>query len=369
MSFGSNKSKAYFLNIVIVLLYTIDSLGLSLPPSLLSRYDFLSLLPTAIPSVTTIMSIQEAAKDSSDYTFPLKFLPRGGCWALKITLSDEETDQSYYAILDTGSPFLTAPTSVVDITKNTSFPITREQYGESKGEVQWRKASYLTLVGNSRVKESRNVVVGVESSVEETGGIFIGLIDVDDNRPSFLQQIGRYPSFMISFVNNYLQLTRTSLIAERDPNSLPLIDLRKYGPDLHHYAVVCPRLELQWKNGETQVISTSELNRPVFAVLDTGLTGCIFSDSLFMELCQRRGTKPDTDLLKGATVSLETQRKGTINLPSSDQYWFFTSFQLPWFFDEDTHPHIVALGCTFWAGVENLTIDTHTRRAKLQLGS
>ena len=106
------------------------------------------------------------------------------------------------------------------------------------------------------------------------------------------------------------------------------------------------------------------LKRPVVAVLDTGLTGCILSDSLYKEL---RTRFQDSELLQGATISLPLSGDGkqTIDLTSSDQYWRYSSFKLPWFDDEDRHPHIIALGSTFWTNVESLVVDVDSQRAKI----
>jgi hypothetical protein len=313
---------------------------------------------------------QIQALDDSSITLPLRFLPKGGCWALKIIVSDEEHDVFYYGVLDTGSPFLTAPSSVINVTQTTTFPISQEQYGESTGEILWRKAPYLTLLGNPTIIDSENVVLGVVASsilLQETGGIFAGMMTVDDNRPSFLQQIGGgyYTSFVISFAQNYLELKRGSAIEKRDPEAFPLVNLQPYGPDLHHFAIDCPQFEIIWNDGSKEIIASSTLKRPVWVVLDTGLTGCIFSDSLYSEIRSKRGGNSSTPI--GLTASLMAQNKGILELRNSDQYWIFSSFRLPWFDDEDHHPHIIALGCTFWANCERLTIDTLSSRAKIVL--
>eukprot|EP00547_Thalassionema_nitzschioides_P010049 CAMPEP_0194224976 /NCGR_PEP_ID=MMETSP0156-20130528/38573_1 /TAXON_ID=33649 /ORGANISM="Thalassionema nitzschioides, Strain L26-B" /LENGTH=261 /DNA_ID=CAMNT_0038956749 /DNA_START=232 /DNA_END=1017 /DNA_ORIENTATION=- len=259
----------------------------------------------------------------------------------------------------------------MDVTTETRYPSTEEQYGESTGEIEWRKAPYLTLLGNSIIVETENVVVGIVTSqkvVEQSGGIFLGLLEVDDNRPSFLEQVGggQYSSFTVSFAQNYLQLRPGSVIHKKDPDSFPLVDLKPFGPDLHHFAIDCQKLKLAWSNGETEIVSTAKLKRSVLVVLDTGLTGCIFSESLYRELTGDNPGKHRSTLL-GTTVSLQTQGKRTMELTNSKQYWTFSSFRLPWFLDESNHPHIIALGCTFWTNTKEMAIDTLSRRAKILL--
>eukprot|EP00980_Cylindrotheca_fusiformis_P011111 scaffold2553_cov138-Cylindrotheca_fusiformis.AAC.19 len=343
--------------------------------TVLSRSELFSLIQHGALSLAVFPSdLRNQPADVLSVTLPLKFLPKGGCWALKMIVSSDEDDVIYYGVLDTGSPFLTAPASVVDVTRATIYPTTQEQYGESTGDIFWQMAPYLTLLGSipdPTIIESKNVVLGVVDSpvlLQEAGGIFVGLVAVDDSRPTFLQQIGggKYKSFVISFDQNYLQLRRGSFIPKNDPDAVQLVDLQPYGPDLHHFAVDCPEFEIVWGNGEKEVVTAASLSRPVVVVLDTGLTGCIFSDSLYHEInSNRNGRKQGTP--KGLKVSLTTQRSGMLELRNSRKYWMFSSFCLPWFVDESHHPHIIALGCTFWANCESLAIDTISKRAKIIL--
>jgi hypothetical protein len=403
---------------------------------------------------------------------PLRFLPNGGCWAIRVTIDggggsstqDDDYDDipnfSYFAVLDTGSPFLTGPPvrKALDRTtpllptnanaKEQQQQVSSEQYGESVGEMTWRRAATVTLGPQIKyhhqeeeeanaddestlIRRRNDVVLGIPTPtmIEETGGIYVGLMDRDDYRPSVLEQFG-IGAFEIQFRTNVLKLYHDyhydrqrqrqrqppPLIASNDPAALELFDLSPYGPDLHHYGVrLCQQLELIWQsndtnnttddqkkkdenNGRVESIPIDSLKRPVVAVLDTGLTGCIFSDSLYEELWRNNnnnntiinnntnngggivGDEDDSNRqindprtsLRGLTVTLSTNNNQesssstTVRLSSNDKYWRFSSFRLPWFDDEARHPHIIALGCTFWANVESLGIDTITRRAKIR---
>jgi hypothetical protein len=344
----------------------------------LSRFEFVSTLLSP-----TLLVLPWTNESEELVRLPLRFLPVGGCWALKVTLTDRDyIDLKYFGILDTGSPFLTSPTVALERSYPTKYPTTKEQYGESTGGVLWRRADYVTLLvaGNDgQMVERKNIVLGVASEqvLRETGGIFVGLIERDDNRPTFLQQYG-YRSFGIQFhptattttLGPSIAFSKGSMIAKQDPDSFELFDLQSYGPNLHHYGIVCRHdLALTWTtddtvNGEshTERIPISSLTRPVIAVLDTGLTGCIFSDYLQQELL---GVPSSGLLLQGLTVSLTTLGGRSLELKSLDQYWRFSSFRLPWFYDESSHPHIIALGSTFWASTDSLVIDTISRRAKI----
>jgi hypothetical protein len=328
----------------------------------------------------------------------------GGCWALRITLTDRQLhDFSYFGIVDTGSPFLTSPSLAMERTTSMAkkFPTTLEQYGESTGGMEWRQTRYASIL----VEERENIILGIASPdvIHETGGVFVGLMNQDDHRPTFLQQFG-YQSFAMEFrrppqqpgggsSSSSIVFSSGSMISETDSESFELFDLTPYGPDLHHYGILLgdnDQLEFVFgsddddkKKTRRRQIPTSSLKRPVVAILDTGLTGCIFSDSLFEDLVDlgifisqssSDGGTSSSDVLQGITVTLPTTtttttRSGSskIELSSCDDYWRFSSFRLPWFDNEERHPHIIALGCTFWANVDSLVIDTITRRAKILL--
>jgi hypothetical protein len=119
------------------------------------------------------------------------------------------------------------------------------------------------------------------------------------------------------------------------------------------------------ERSSTEIIPASALQRPVVAILDTGLTGCICSDSLYHELFGSRRDFDSAIVVKGATVTLPTIGGKAMELPSFDEYWQFSSFRLPWFDDEERHPHIIALGSTFWANTDSLVIDVDSQRAKI----
>lgn len=303
---------------------------------------------------------------------PLRFLPVGGCWALKVTLSNNKNQEfSYYGIVDTGSPFLTCPDQATEFAQSTKYPTSSEQYGESRGDMVWKQVSEVTL---AQLILQSSIVLGVASPtvMREAGGIFVGLVEQDDNRPTVLQQFG-YRCFSIHFSNNptpSLVLDRHSILSEDDPDAMKMVNLNEFGPDLYHYAVSCDELVLNFRNAvtgdvSTLVIPTSSLTRPVVVVLDTGLTGCIFSDSLNNELQERQLWRHEDDFV-GAQVQLPTLGGTTsVVLPSAETYWSFSSFRLPWFDDKDRHPHIIALGNTFWVSTSSLLVDPISRRAKV----
>jgi len=358
----------------------------------------------------------------------LRSLPVSGCWATTVTVSKtldndnvETSDDDFYtylAVVDTGSPFLTAPAGAYRQTQkigtrtimgtrekkvreslsanvlnrfknviNMKDDISYEQYGTTIGSIRWRNAPYLTLIGNGNIGNIRNtdehsfdgrhsiaeapdsfleteiepviiqdetdIVLGIPSDevVEETGGIFLGLMTVDAARPTPLNQLG-YDAFAMRFrekvdgpPNNRTprfkkksEVTNSDgpgtlilwdgkhsnircecksetivpLISPFDQYAMKLFDLTPYGPNIHHYGVLCDRFECRWDGNEeidtlafecniesgvnvcTSVCTSISLSRPLVAVFDTGLSGCIFSDTLWDEIqSERRRQKKD----------------------------------------------------------------------------
>lgn len=311
------------------------------------------------------------SNQGSFVTFPLQFLPMGGCWALKVSIGDKSMNGfSYLAIVDTGSPFLTAPDQSLEMTDSTKFSSSFEQYGELSGIMDWRKANYVTLFAEQNILLDRtNIVLGVPSSevIENAGGIFVGLIWKDDNRPTFLQQYG-FISMRVDFVENQLKLSRQHLLRRSDPTTCVLFNLQSYGPDLYHYAVLCNVVELQYVDEDggnsvkTLSLDPNTFSRPIVAVLDTGLTGCILSDSF-----QTIEGVPVPEHIVGACVTIKTMNDEKVRISSCEQYWRLSLFQLPWFYDDDRHPHIIAMGNTFWKNTKSLSIDPSIGRFTVEL--
>ena len=360
----------------------------------LSRQEFLLaglLVPTGLqlqPSIFTSKSIGIKKNGNSKLDtidIPLTFLPRGGCLAVKVALNDRTNTQQlfgYYAIVDTGSPFLTAPPEIVGYSKDESrcFPPTQEQYGEAVGGMQWRSLANVGML-TTNYEEPLTipiVIAGLPESnvVDDTGGIFLGLIGRDDNRPSLLQQCG-YTSFILDYLRRLLTLSRQSTIPLGDDGVdsplLDLFDLSPYGKNVHHYGVQSQSFTVL-SDKTKKAITISSLKRPVVAVIDSGLTGCIFSDSLQKELVDKGLVGRDyLKRVNGLQISLPTTTMSSIKtdkvqvLSSNPDYWNLSSFKLPWFEDDDNvHPHIIVMGATFLSK-SKVSIDPVGRKAKIDI--
>jgi hypothetical protein len=149
------------------------------------------------------------------------------------------------------------------------------------------------------------------------GGIFCGLMAEDDDRPTVLQQWG-YPSFSLDYKERELLLSQSALLSEKDDKSiLPIYDLTRFGPNLHHFAVECQQVTLQTPQGQVKL---KGLKRPVVVVLDSGLTGCIFSDSWLEE-----NLPIEIGDIQGAQLQV-----GSTTLTSKPEHWYTPrAFDLP----------------------------------------
>lgn len=307
--------------------------------------------------------------DDGTIEIPLKFLPLGGCLAVKLSVNDKRSDTrlfAYSAIVDTGSPFVTAPPEIQRYAKDETrrYPPTQEQYGETLDRMQWGSVTNVEILTNDieNPLDIPKLVAGLPGSnvVDDTGGIFLGLILEDEARPPFLQQIG-YRSFVLDYPRRILTLSKQSILDPLDPGAMELFDFSPYGDNIHHYGVLCPSFQLITPSKST---SMSSLDRPVVAVIDSGLTGCVFSDSLRNELLNK-GHGNAIQQLTGLKVNLQTASGEFLTLVSHPEHWFLASFKLPWFTDDAFHPHVIALGATFLAKNSKVTVDPVSKRLKI----
>ncbi|KAL3931389.1 MAG: hypothetical protein SGARI_004220, partial [Bacillariaceae sp.] len=284
-----------------------------------SRQEFLAATVSGV--VMAVATPAHAYKPSKDLSLGMKSLPLSGCFAVPVTLSlDPSSTESYtyFAVVDTGSPFLTAPTQAYSWTVNVKQKqrslikdTSTEQFGATVGTLEWRKAPLVTMVGNDMVLDQRDAILAIpsENVQEETGGIFLGLIENDEYRPTLMRQLG-FTSFLMDFQSLQLKMSPNSI-----QQDMELFDFSGYGPDLHHYGVVCKELTCQYSmNGSNESLATTtfqadQLSRPLVAVFDTGLSGCIFSDTLLQDIQQQMTGPNKFSQPVGCTVLLPARKR------------------------------------------------------------
>ena len=262
---------------------------------------------------------------------PLRFLPRAGCLALKVRC---DNNYSYHVVVDTGSPFLTAPDDqALKRQTRVTTKTTTEQYGQQVADLEWRQCWGVVWLGEAVRIPSATIGLVPSQLQEATGGLFCGLMSRDDHWPTVLEQSG-YRSVVVDYAERRLEWHRGRILVDGDDRVLPLTDLNAYGPNLYHYAIQCESVVFRTRKGDR--VHRDSWSRPVAVVIDTGLTGCILSDSWREDL-------DDPEELTGATLSFGS----TLTLDSDPTYWNASCFRLPWFPDDKNHPHILAAGGTF----------------------
>lgn len=313
---------------------------------------------------------------------------------------------------------------------SSDYPPTEEIYGAVKGEINWKLAQYtfrdprlqiqningdsqhLSTLLSSKLPTASGVVGVLDDALtnEATGGgmiqpyALLGLIQngnpnadknrFPDPRPSFLEQEristddgdnsmtneeNRIKSFSINGPLREMTLSTQSLIPATAP-TMSLVDLRSVGDFVDHYAVVVDSISFDGISVSSRSLkdfSGSSIERPIVAVFDTGLTGCLLIRPFWDVLQNYLGVKGSSvDEYKSVSLSLRASEKqkrnggiATCNISSSleeDQRFYVQPIDLDWFDDEKHSPYVIVLGQTFLSRGA-LTIDIDGRKATFNL--
>merc|ERR1711937_1114474 len=95
-----------------------------------------------------------------------------------------------------------------------------------------------------------------------------------------------------------------SLITSKAESIIPLIDLRPLGDIVEHYVCVVGNLKLDDRIFSAKSLASDGLVRPIIAVFDTGLTGCVMNTQL-ADMLKMQGV--DLMSLKSIDVSVPTK--------------------------------------------------------------
>lgn len=355
-------------------------------------------------ATTTITSSQMIA-------LPLE-LASGGTFSVRVAVfgASANSFQVYRAIVDTGSPYLVLPFSGSGSERkkrddylllNSNYPSTEEIYGAVKGKIDWKLASYTFRDERLQISPEIASATGVIGVLDEAltkeatggGGASYGLMGLirnsnpnadrkrfPDPRPTFFEQqcivneegdssgaeCKHIKSFCINAPLRQLSFSTESLIQD-PPRAMELIDLRKYGDFVDHYAVKVESISFDF-------VSISSA-RPIVAVFDSGLTGCLlirpFWDFVQKYYAASKARRDKAEVYEFNSVSIAVKELGgTIcNLKSSaedDRRRFYVKpIDLDWFDDERTAPYVIILGQTFLSQ-GSLTIDMESRQSTFQ---
>mmetsp|Transcript_12107 Transcript_12107/g.15789 ORF Transcript_12107/g.15789 Transcript_12107/m.15789 type:complete len:448 (+) Transcript_12107:63-1406(+) len=372
-----------------------------------------------------------ALEDVSKVVLPMETC-EGGCNCIRFVAENPSGEAAAYfrAIVDTGSPFLIIPSAQVSdavldacfdgeerwwkrlLPRNRlgrqklvddffpldpKFPPTVDVYGSQQGNIQWRTVSRIKYRDerlrhriNNDNPSSLGLTFGVmdDALSDESGGALVGLVKkwkMDTTkaavRPSWLEQleIGNNSdqenreyhhgirSFSVDSPRKTLTLSSESLIKGANKScTMRLADLREWGDFVDHYA--CYIKELYIDDFPVYRSGLIPSGRRICIVFDSGLTGCLFTKSLWDELQQKTGK--DLSSLRSVKVDVPTVSGGANavhSIGSGDgkdkvrNMFYVSPISLDWFDDDTIAPHIVVLGQAFLS-LGELSIDITERK-------
>lgn len=316
---------------------------------------------------------------------------------------------------------------------SSEYPPTEEIYGAVKGQINWKlsrynfrdprlqirtnnsgDSQYLSNLSHSDMPNAPGVVGVLDDALtnEATGGgmiqpyALLGLIQnsnpnadknrFPDPRPSFLEQEFitadhddttaaneecQIKSFSINGPLRELTLSTQPMIPVTEP-AMPLVDLRTVGDFVDHYAVVVDSISFDGISVSSRSLkdfSGSLIDRPIVAVFDTGLTGCLMIRPFWDVMQKYMGAKGaiNSEEFRSVSLSLRGSKKQkqssdssvVCNIRSSleeDPRFYVQPIDLDWFDDEQYSPYIIVLGQTFLSQGA-LTIDMDERVATFNL--
>lgn len=288
---------------------------------------------------------------------PLEFIPALNAYIVQYWLFGER----FGAIIDTGSPFLTAPSTCSkwsykyswgcykpELTKDSGYANTIEGFDNNQGPVVWRNAAFAFEEG----QETEELTFGVfgPELLDGPGGVFLGLIKHTDSwiRPSFLGQTG-YRSFCCDFRDKpQLVLSKGSLIGESD-DYIPLVRTlnQKYrAPPVHYTAkaasFICNGLPLR-----------VDSKNPALVIFDTGLSGMAVSDELFDGRNLQARKNREKTLWGDVRVEFETHQGRTVEISAKNPLTTPLGRDTPW---TRFKGNLIVIGLSFLDG-RALTID------------
>mmetsp|Transcript_22340 Transcript_22340/g.33762 ORF Transcript_22340/g.33762 Transcript_22340/m.33762 type:complete len:296 (+) Transcript_22340:143-1030(+) len=289
---------------------------------------------------------------------------------------------------------------------NSRYPPTEEVYGAVKGNTNWKEARYMFRDDRLQIITQSTATIGVLYDAltdEATGGgdieafALLGLIQNNnpnrqarfpDPRPSFLEQeciisndtddaimLNQIKSFSIDGPARKLSLSAQSLIPYK-ATVMKLVDLRTVGDFADHYAVLVDSISFDDVTVSSKDLQTiyGGIERPIVAVFDTGLTGCLlirnFADTLQKHMAME-GKSGTVEQISSVSMTLQggihnrRVRSSVCNIDSSiqnDPRFYIQPIDLDWFDEIPYSPYIVVLGQTFLRQ-GTLTIDINDRIA------
>ena len=354
----------YHLFILLCAVNLVDTSRFPVPRSKKSHIVNVNRHLFNFPSIAVFLAGQKAAARNGnhalEYSVKLPLYKYDGVFCTEYDIGGVRMQ----AIVDTGSPFLVVPsicsTEWGCLTKNeqemfvdADLEDTTEIFGGQNYASKWKVGKSIKL-GNIALNGIIFSLVG-EDAFRPPGGVFMGLIKYksDDIRPTFLSQTN-FSCIRLNIPERTLELTSRHLINEAQ-NAVNLLDLRRDGDPVRHYTALIKELYI---NG-----MRIGKNKQLYAVFDTGTSGCVLQDDLFNDEGTPnppREIKVVLESNEGNDVVLSASarsRKNIFVVTASDINWFkyergectrrSNNLTCKKVANKNDTPWVVVLGCAF----------------------
>lgn len=317
-----------------------------------------SLFSLSSSSLLVVTPEASASETVQNVLVPLVYVPSLSAYVVRYQVEGD----SFGAILDTGSPFLTVPGTHCgtapskygcyrpQLGRPSGLSNTLERFDNNQGEVEWRLApfAFVNATGSMIIPELTFGVLS-ESLMDGPGGVFLGLVKTTDNwiRPSFL---GQTPvrAFQVDLREEKLLRLSTTLLVTGD--FIPLVtDLRDFGDPTLHYTARASRVVA---NGTP----LGQDRQPIYVIFDTGITGMVVSPELLHERYRTARANRERNLWGTVEVEFRTKQGKSITLSATKPVTTPLG-EMPW--PRFRNAHLIAIGLSF-LDERRMTIDIDT---------
>lgn len=304
--------------------------------------------------------------DGSMIQVPLEYIPALNAYVVHYYLFGER----FGAIIDTGSPFLTCPSTCStwsykykwgcyhpERTFDSGFSNTIEGFDNNQGKVVWRKAEFSF---DNDLQPQQNLTFGVfgPDLLDGPGGVFLGLIKDTDKwiRPSFLGQT-KYKSFCVDLRENCSTLTLSKHAMIPGDDYIPLVrDLNhRYKAPVVHYTAKAAGFIV---NGLPLKLDD---RTPTYVIVDTGLSGMAVSDELYQGRNLQARKNREKSLWGEVSVSFQTKAGDEVQLSARKPITTPLGEDKPW---TKFKGNLIVLGLAFLDGT-SITIDIDDNKLQI----
>ena len=327
------------------------------------------VLQTMAKAMLLAPTLAAADDESTTVIVPLEYIPALSAYVLHYNLFGER----FGAILDTGSPFLTVPSTCStwsykykwgcykpEKTSDSGYSNTIEGFDNNQGPVVWRKAPFY--FDDEQIAQQQNLTFGVfgPELLDGPGGVFFGLIKDTDKwiRPSFLSQTD-YSSFCVDLRQQSPQLVLSKQPMIKDDDYIPLVrDLnRKYKAPVVHYSAIVSKFVV---NGLPLKL---DKRIPTLVIFDTGLSGMAVSEELFEGRNLQARKNREKSLWGEVSVGFETKDGHEIELSAMNPITTPLGQDTPW---TRYKGNLIVLGLSFLGGTA-MTVDIDEDRLQFTI--